>query len=137
MTLILIPMTQDGAIKLISRGKLNLLKIMLYNFMNCTIRLNHTSDELRLSRSDDEIYKQDGSNNISQNQMVNSHSKSITKIEAHEAEPSPIYWSAQQQSQATPSPRLDSNFQDQMLKFMSKMDQTLNSHSQAIAKIEV
>lgn len=44
--------------------------------------------------------------------MVNSHSESIAKIEAHEEEPSPIYWSAQQQSQATPSPRLDSDFQN-------------------------
>jgi hypothetical protein len=43
----------------------------------------------------------------------------------------------QQQSQATPSPRLDFDFQDQMLKFMSKMDQALNSHSQSIARIEV
>jgi hypothetical protein len=50
----------------------------------------------------------------SQNQMVNSHSKSITKIEAHKEGPSPISWSPQQQSQATPSPRLDSDFQDQM-----------------------
>jgi hypothetical protein len=28
----------------------------------------------------------------SQNQMVNSHSESISKIKAHEEEPSPIYW---------------------------------------------
>lgn len=69
--------------------------------------------------------------------MVNSHSESIAKIEAHEEELSPNHWSTQQQSQATPSPQLDSDFQDQMLKFMSKMDQTLNSHSQAIAIIEV
>jgi hypothetical protein len=33
-----IPMTQDGATSLISRGKLKLLKILLHNFMNCTIR---------------------------------------------------------------------------------------------------
>jgi len=32
---------------------------------------------------------------------------------------------------------LDFDFQDQMLKFMSKMDQIFNSHSQAIARIEV
>jgi hypothetical protein len=32
-------------------------------------------------------------------QTMNSHSKSIAKIEAHEEEPSPIYWPPQQQSQ--------------------------------------
>jgi hypothetical protein len=32
-------------------------------------------------------------------QTLNSHSKSITKIEAHEEEPSAIYWPPQQQSQ--------------------------------------
>jgi hypothetical protein len=48
----------------------------------------------------------------SHNQRANSHSKSIAKIEAHEKEPSPIYWSPQQTSQATPSPWLDSDFQD-------------------------
>ncbi|XP_062155295.1 uncharacterized protein LOC133863370 [Alnus glutinosa] len=47
----------------------------------------------------------------SQNQMVNSHSESIAKIEAYEEEPSPIYWSTQQQSQATPSPRANLLFQ--------------------------
>jgi hypothetical protein len=38
MTLTLIPITQHGATSLISRGKLKLLKIMLYKFMNSTIR---------------------------------------------------------------------------------------------------
>jgi hypothetical protein len=38
----------------------------------------------------------------SQNQMVNSHSKSIAKIEAHEEDPSSIYWPPQQQYQAEP-----------------------------------
>jgi hypothetical protein len=38
MTLTLTPMTRDGAISLISRGKLKLLKIMLHNFMTYTIR---------------------------------------------------------------------------------------------------
>jgi hypothetical protein len=32
-------------------------------------------------------------------QTINSHSKSIAKIEAHEEEPSPIYWPSQQESQ--------------------------------------
>jgi uncharacterized coiled-coil protein SlyX len=73
-------------------------------------------------------------------------------------QPSSTYKPAQQWSQATPSPRLDSDFQDQMLQFMSNMEQTMksqgqtmtslaqtmtslnqtmNSHSQAIAKLEV
>jgi hypothetical protein len=53
--------------------------------------------------------------------------------------------------QVEPSPRLDSDFQDQMLKFMSNMEQTiksqgqtvtsliqtLHSHSQSIARMEV
>jgi hypothetical protein len=38
MTLTLIPITQHGGTSLISRGKLKLLKIMLHNFVNCTIR---------------------------------------------------------------------------------------------------
>jgi len=38
MTLTLIPITWHGATSLISRGKLKLLKIMLHNFMNCTIK---------------------------------------------------------------------------------------------------
>jgi len=50
---------------------------------------------------------------------------------------SSTYRPAQQRSQATPSPRLDSDFQDQMLQFMSNINQTMNSHSQAIAKLEV
>jgi hypothetical protein len=32
-------------------------------------------------------------------QTINSHSKSIAKIEAHEEKPSPVYWPPQQQSQ--------------------------------------
>jgi hypothetical protein len=38
MTLTLIPITRHGATSLISHGKLKLLKIMLHNFMNYTIR---------------------------------------------------------------------------------------------------
>jgi hypothetical protein len=38
MTLTLIPITRHGTTCLISRGMLKLLKIMLHNFMNCTIR---------------------------------------------------------------------------------------------------
>jgi len=37
-------------------------------------------------------------------------------------QPSSTYMRPQQQSQATPSPRLDSDLQDHFLKFMSKMD---------------
>jgi len=43
-------------------------------------------------------------------------------MDAHKDEPSPIHWSPQQQSQAEPPPPMSSNFQDQMMKFMSKMD---------------
>jgi hypothetical protein len=38
MSLIVIPITQDGATSLISYSKLKLLKIMLHNFMNYTMR---------------------------------------------------------------------------------------------------
>jgi hypothetical protein len=38
MSLTVIPITQDEATSLISHGKLKLLKIMLHEFMNCTIR---------------------------------------------------------------------------------------------------
>jgi hypothetical protein len=38
MSRTVIPITQDGATSLISRGKLKILKIMLHNFMNYTIR---------------------------------------------------------------------------------------------------
>jgi hypothetical protein len=51
-------------------------------------------------------------------------------MDAHEEEPSPIYWSPQQQSQAEPPPSMSSNFQDQMMKFMSKMDQIRDSQTQ-------
>jgi hypothetical protein len=58
-------------------------------------------------------------------------------------QPSSTYRSPQQQSQATQSPPMSSDFQDQMLKFMGKMDQIIdsqnqmvNSHSESIAKIE-
>jgi hypothetical protein len=47
-------------------------------------------------------------------------------------QPSSTYRPPQQQSQATPSPWLDSDFQDQMLKFMSKMDQTMTSLNQTV-----
>jgi NH3-dependent NAD+ synthetase len=68
----------------------------------------------------------------SQNQMVNSHSESIAKIEAHEEEPTPIYWPPQQQYQAEPPVPMNSDLQDQLLKFMSKMDQIMNSHDQRV-----
>jgi hypothetical protein len=55
----------------------------------------------------------------------------------HSYQSSSTYRPAQQWSQATPSPRLDYDFQDQMLQFMSNINQTMNSHSQAIAKLEV
>lgn len=43
MSLTMIPMTRHGVTSLISRGKLKLLKIMLHNFMNYTIRHIHSS----------------------------------------------------------------------------------------------
>lgn len=94
---------------------------------------------------------------------MNSHSESIAKIEAHEEEPSPIYWPLEQQSQqeqytaqffaeieakmdahekepypiywlpqqsqAEPPPPVIYNFQDQMMKFMNKMDQIRESQT--------
>jgi hypothetical protein len=51
-------------------------------------------------------------------------------MDAHEEEPSPIYWLPQQQSQVEPPPSMSSNFQDQMMKFMSKMDQIRDSQTQ-------
>jgi hypothetical protein len=50
--------------------------------------------------------------------------------------PSSIYRPPQRQSQATPSPRSDFDFQNQMLKLVSGMNQIVNFHSQAIAKLE-
>jgi len=50
-------------------------------------------------------------------------------------QPSSIYKPAQQQSQATPSPRLDSDFQDQMLQFMSNMEQTMKSQGQTVTTL--
>jgi len=58
----------------------------------------------------------------SQNQMVNSHFESIAKIEAHEEELSPIYWPPQQKYHVEPLAPMNSDLQDQLLKFMSKMD---------------
>jgi hypothetical protein len=51
-------------------------------------------------------------------------------MDAHEEEPSPIYRSPQRQSQAELPPPMSSNFQDQMMKFMSKMDQIRDSQTQ-------
>jgi hypothetical protein len=51
-------------------------------------------------------------------------------MDAHKDEPSPIHWSPQQQSQAEPPPPMSSNFQDQMMKFMRKMDQIRDSRTQ-------
>jgi hypothetical protein len=58
-------------------------------------------------------------------------------------QPSSIYQPAQQHSQTAPSFQSDYDVQAQMLKLLSEMDQTMNSHiqtvdshSQAIAKIE-
>jgi hypothetical protein len=46
-----------------------------------------------------QILKLMGEINQKLTQTKNSHSESIAKIEAHEEEPSPIYWPPQQQSQ--------------------------------------
>jgi hypothetical protein len=76
----------------------------------------------------------------SQDQLL----KFMSKMDSHKEEPSPIYWPPQQQSQATPSTQSDSDIQVQMLKLMGEINQnlksrgqTLNSHSQAIAKLEL
>jgi hypothetical protein len=67
-----------------------------------------------------------------------------TYLQFNEQSYSPQYQATPQlQSQATPSPQSNSDIQDQLLKPMSKMDQTLdslnqtmNSHSESIAKIK-
>jgi hypothetical protein len=53
-------------------------------------------------------------------QTINSHSESIAKIEAHEEEPSPIYWPPQQQYQEEPFLLLDSK----MLNLMREIEKT-------------
>jgi NH3-dependent NAD+ synthetase len=64
--------------------------------------------------------------------MVNSHSESIAKIEAHQKEPSPIYWPPQQQYRVEPPVPMNFDLQDHLLKFMIKMDQIMNSHNQRV-----
>jgi hypothetical protein len=66
-------------------------------------------------------------------QTLNSHSESIAKIEAHEEEPSPIYWPPQQQSQQeqyTPQffteieARMDAHF-EQIMNHLNREEEEL------------
>jgi hypothetical protein len=72
-------------------------------------------------------------------QTLNSHSESIAKIEAHEEEPSPIYWPPQQQSQQeqyTPQffakieTRMDAHF-EQIMNHLNREEEELQRKSVA------
>jgi hypothetical protein len=70
------------------------------------------------------------------NQTLNSHSKSIAKIEAHEEEPSPIYWPPQQQEQYTPQlfaemeARMDAHF-EQIMNHLNREEEEFQRQSVA------
>jgi hypothetical protein len=72
-------------------------------------------------------------------QTLNSHSESITKIEAHKEEPSPIYWPPQQQSQqeqytpqffAEMEARMDAHF-EQIMNHLNREEEELQRQSVA------
>jgi UV DNA damage repair endonuclease len=71
---------------------------------------------------------------------LNSHSKSIAKIEAYEEDPSPIYWSPQQQSQqeqytpqffAKMEARMDAHF-EQIMNHLNREEEELQRQSVTI-----
>jgi hypothetical protein len=73
------------------------------------------------------------------NQTLNSHSESIAKIEAHEEEPSAIYWPPQQQSQqeqytpqffAEMQARMDAHF-EQIMNHLNREEEELQRQSVA------
>jgi hypothetical protein len=73
------------------------------------------------------------------NQTLNSHSESIAKIEAHEEEPSPIYWLSQQQSQkeqytpqffAEMEARMDAHF-ERIMNHLNREEEELQRQSVA------
>jgi hypothetical protein len=120
-----IPIIRDGATNLISRGKLKLLKIMPHNFMNYTIRQIRSSMIKRSIHHLTSILPTSNGNHL--------HIVLTLRIAAS--------------SQATPSPQSNSDVQAQILKLMGEINQkltqtvtplsqTLNSHSESIAKIE-
>jgi hypothetical protein len=111
-------MTWDVKTIIISLGMIKSQEIQPHNVTNCTIKQIRSSTIKRSIHHLTSILPTTNGNHL--------HIVLNLRITGSLL---PQYRSPQQQSKATPSPQLASDLQDQMLKFMSKMDQIMDSYN--------